>query len=416
MKNSILSSFLKIFLFSLAIISNSQTYIEGGIYSDTTFTESQSPYIVTNDLVVFPDVILTIEPGVTLKFYDEKKLEIRGKLNAIGTLENHIVFTSNSSNPTKGSWVGIIVTGNNPMLDDFYQVRLDYIEGYYAHLFIDLDIAYQGPYIFTNSIFSDNQYVSNDNGYPYTQFENCNFMNNGEALKGGSNFQITIRNCNFIDNFAGASYVDLVENSYFRGNEIYGLSQFGQATNCTFENHSNIAVSNSFNSNYNHFVGNTLQNNEIGLRIATYFNGVIELYDNKFCDNTYSVYLATSSNVDIPNNCWCSNDPDYISSKIYDGYDDVSLGLVNFTPFIDCQLNAENQPSGKTITIYPNPATDKLYIENLKKSSTVKIINVEGKYIMEKTIEPKRFIDISALPKGVYVAILDGNSYKFIKN
>lgn len=69
----------------------------------------------------------------------------------------------------------------------------------------------------------------------------------------------------------------------------------------------------------------------------------------------------------------------------------------------------------KDVNIYPNPATDKLYFENVKKSTIVKILNAEGKFIMEKTIQPNGFIDISALPKGVYVAVLDGNSYKFIK-
>lgn len=68
------------------------------------------------------------------------------------------------------------------------------------------------------------------------------------------------------------------------------------------------------------------------------------------------------------------------------------------------------------VKIYPNPATDKLYFENLKTASSVKVLNAEGKFIIERTIQLNGFIDISALPKGVYVAVLDGNSYKFIKN
>lgn len=67
------------------------------------------------------------------------------------------------------------------------------------------------------------------------------------------------------------------------------------------------------------------------------------------------------------------------------------------------------------IKIYPNPTTDKLYFENLKTASSVKILNAESKFIMKKTIQPNGFIDISALPKGVYVAVLNGNSYKLIK-
>lgn len=75
-----------------------------------------------------------------------------------------------------------------------------------------------------------------------------------------------------------------------------------------------------------------------------------------------------------------------------------------------------NEQFTNGVKIYPNPASDKLYFENLKKNSIVKIINAEGKFIMEKTIQPNGFVDISALPKGVYVAIVEGNPYKFIKN
>lgn len=411
-------SFVLIFILLVGTFSYSQTTIEGGIYEDTTLTVDQSPYIVTDDLIVFPDITLTIEPGVILKFDDDKKLEIRGKLNAIGNEDNHIVFTSNSSNPMMGSWKGIVVIGNDPMLDDFYQVRMDYVEGYYAHLFIDLTIGYQGPYIFTNSYFSDNMYVSDATGYPYSLFENCDFLNNNTPLRKQKGiFSITARNCSFIDNFIGVEGIDLIEDSYFSGNELYGIFKVDQIKNCTLENHE-VAVRNLFNATSNYFVGNTLRNNQIGIIIMSFFNNAgIEFRDNILCDNSlYNVELETSSNVNIPYNCWCSSDPEYIGSKIYDGYDNVNLGIVNFTPFLDCKMGIEDTNFNNLISLYPNPATDKLYISNLKKTSTVRIISADGKQIIKKTIKPNDFINISELQRGVYLLILDGNSYKFIKN
>jgi len=102
-------------------------------------------------------------------------------------------------------------------------------------------------------------------------------------------------------------------------------------------------------------------------------------------------------------------------------YQIIEYGLSNFGSSAYFQFENDGilsviDSEKSKISIYPNPATNKLYFENLKSPSTVKILNAEGKIIVEKTIQPSGFIDISALPKGVYVAVLDGNSYKFIKN
>lgn len=75
----------------------SQTYVSGGIYSNTTWNLAGSPYIVTGDVVVFAEVELTIDPGVAVKFDAGTGLEIRGVLTAIGTITDSIEFTSNLS-------------------------------------------------------------------------------------------------------------------------------------------------------------------------------------------------------------------------------------------------------------------------------------------------------------------------------
>jgi len=45
-----------------------QTYVSGGIYTNTTWTKANSPYVVTDTIVVFPGVTLTLQPGVIVKF------------------------------------------------------------------------------------------------------------------------------------------------------------------------------------------------------------------------------------------------------------------------------------------------------------------------------------------------------------
>ncbi len=70
--------------------------------------------------------------------------------------------------------------------------------------------------------------------------------------------------------------------------------------------------------------------------------------------------------------------------------------------------------------LYPNPATDYVYISNLYEASLLTIYNVDGKAIMQKQIlsanEP---VNVSSLKKGVYVVTLKSDSgiktTKFIK-
>ena len=92
---------LLIALIAFGMNANSQTNVHGGIYSNTTWTTLGSPYIVTDTVVVFPGVTLTIQPGVTVKFDANTRIEIRqATLIAQGTISDSITFTSNSGSTT----------------------------------------------------------------------------------------------------------------------------------------------------------------------------------------------------------------------------------------------------------------------------------------------------------------------------
>ena len=88
-------------------ISFTQTYVSGIISSNTTWTSSNSPFIVTDTVVVLQSVRLTIEPGVTIRFDSTKFMDIRGSLYAEGTLHDTIYFTSNDPQNNLGDWEGI---------------------------------------------------------------------------------------------------------------------------------------------------------------------------------------------------------------------------------------------------------------------------------------------------------------------
>ncbi len=110
--------FVLIFLYAMFFLvskpSFADTIVPGGnISSNITWTSAGSPYIVQGSITVSSGT-LTIEPGVVVKAEPNANVEIRtsgGKLFAEGTLEEPILFTSNSANPSPGEWKGIFFDG-----------------------------------------------------------------------------------------------------------------------------------------------------------------------------------------------------------------------------------------------------------------------------------------------------------------
>jgi parallel beta-helix repeat protein len=80
------------------------TWIWDDIQQNTVWTLTDSPFIVTRNITVRNGYTLTIEPGVEVKFGGAFSLEVQGVLNAIGTEEDTIKFTSNKDEPQLGDW------------------------------------------------------------------------------------------------------------------------------------------------------------------------------------------------------------------------------------------------------------------------------------------------------------------------
>jgi hypothetical protein len=86
-----------------------RTLVAGDITVDTTWTKAGSPYQAATT-TVRPDVTLTVEPGVEVRFANNTGLTILGTLKAQGTAEAPILFTGAAAAP--GAWRGIEITGN----------------------------------------------------------------------------------------------------------------------------------------------------------------------------------------------------------------------------------------------------------------------------------------------------------------
>ena len=158
MKNKVLFYFLVfasgcIFGASTAAAS---TDVTEDITSETIWDEAGSPYLVYKKIYVYAP--LTIKPGVIVKFQyygtgPAGSLSIKSELNAVGTPEKKIIFTSlrddgfggddnhdgNATQPARGNWYGINIYDNN------YNSRIEYVTVLYS----DEGISY-GNYSVSN--------------------------------------------------------------------------------------------------------------------------------------------------------------------------------------------------------------------------------------------------------------------------
>ncbi|MBF0407170.1 MAG: hypothetical protein HQM10_07445 [Candidatus Riflebacteria bacterium] len=90
----------------------------GSLAENRVWKAVESPYILQGDLRVRGGAILTVEPGVEVKFSTKDSLPdsngatmseliVQGALMAVGNPENRIIFTSAETFPKKGCWGGL---------------------------------------------------------------------------------------------------------------------------------------------------------------------------------------------------------------------------------------------------------------------------------------------------------------------
>ena len=118
-------------ILALSIINTyfsfSQTIINGGNVSGT-WAKSGSPYLVSGEITIPVDQILTIEKGVRVEFQGHYKFIVQGRLVAIGNRSDSIVFTS-KDNSTR--WGGLRFY-NIPLTNDSSKVVYCVVENGFA--------------------------------------------------------------------------------------------------------------------------------------------------------------------------------------------------------------------------------------------------------------------------------------------
>jgi hypothetical protein len=374
---------MKSFIFTLILFivgtSQAQTVVGGGIYANTTWTAANSPYLLTQSLVIFPGKTLTIEPGTIVRVTADQSfntgnyiyLEVRGTLNAIGTASNPITFTSTILG-NESNWLGIRIKGSQGGL-----VQMDHFKLTNSFYGLHNDIVEPGvTYNFNGCEFKNNQYAIQFNADMV--YSNCLFEGNGVGQAAQISYgSMSATNCEFLNNFCSFTWSNNinVSNCTFTGNGNNIIGSPGTITDCIFNNNTNaiteansntilncsfenneigIDASGSMNINNCFFQGNgtamrmgdnsvitnnQILNNDRGIVITGWSPNSMNISDNIICyNNLYNLENATDKNFDVNANCFCSSDSSYIEGLIYDGYDDITRGLVNYAIYDDsCQ-------------------------------------------------------------------------------
>jgi len=399
-----------IILLLISFFSKAQTPVSGGIFSNQTWNLAGSPYIVNGDIAVFPGNTLTIESGVEIKVNGNFQIFIRGEVIFNGTANKPISFISNISTTSKNAWKGLRFenTSNNNILINYVN-----IENAYEAIAIDqsgsltikhcsinkneyaVELSDANPW-FTTTIDSTN-FTDDTHGVWFSEsltMNYCNFNNGLKALWGSG---IDIINCTF-DNYSEYALRLLsgsVINSSISNSKIgINLNQGLIVTSCSFSNNVKAAI------------------------IVPSFSFSNTMTLCSFCNNTIDIEHLGSYNFDISNNCWCSADNDP-AGGIIDGYDNVSLGIVNFTPFATSNcgstvtevINPVNFQKNN-INIYPNPTTGLINIdfEKNKSNLNLKLINALGQVILAKKYMSTNRINFDlGAPKGIYLLLLESD-------
>jgi hypothetical protein len=482
---------ITIFLTLICVIINqraySQTNVSGSIHSNTTWSLTNSPYHVTGNTYVFPGNTLTIEPGVRVIFDGNFELEIRGELIANGTSTNKIYFCGKmiitGTDTTYVLWKRVHIEQNNKGKASFshciFKDAQTAIENllptsalsnclfeYNTNAVAGFNINYTTPSIayMNNCIFR-----YNGRGISFamnTHFNNCSFLHNDEGIYVGNKSKLI--NCEFSYNRNGINiYNGDIRNSTFTYND-YGIKSFGfdgfgrqdSIRGCTIQYNEYGIDDSAYSSGENSLiVDNDISFNKVGVRVnhagrlTSTYTPIIK--NNKLCHNIdYNAVNITNTNKNFTDNCFCTDDSVVIENKLYDGFDDVSLGLLTYNIYdSSCtqkQLNVfkklpvEDKDTGcltfkgcnsyssfisdvtnyNKMKIFPMPFHDKLQFEtNTMESATVSVSDAFGKIIHTEYLSmmPELVsINTTEWPEGLYIltVVSDKGVYtnKVIKN
>ena len=451
----------------LGHISDAQTLVSGGIYANSTWSLANSPYVMTGNIVVFPGVSLTIEPGVVVRVRENGVsgtpfyIETRGLINMVGTSDAPITFRADTATTTVGAWQGFLVKNSQGGNINYNYVNIANTISCFSYdsslpSLIQLNqcnFSYNASAVVvgTDLIAEDCVFFNNETaiyGWANFTFRNCVFDNNNSALFIYASI-LDMNNCEIRNNNLGIGLNSgsvngtLVKNTLFENNLLaYNYANNGLIDSCVFIGNTDAVLNTTFLTARNSsFINNgtalqvgfgsqvndcQIEQNQTGVAFGPISFGqpmpVIE--NNRICSNElYNIDNRTDLNIFIPTNCFCNTDSTEIEAKILDGYDDITKGLISYAIFDTSCINVlrvinkfgfptslnENEMQ-EDAHVFPNPVSDRLTISNNNTLNAYSLNTIDGKEVLSDALGVgKTYINMTHLPSGIYLLVLRGD-------
>ena len=290
-------------------VSKSFTSISGGLtlIEDATLSYFGNPYLVEGSITV-SGAKLTVEPGVTVKFKhvgaqnQNSLLKIEnGILEAIGTPDRKITFTSSSTQPAVGDWDGLYLENSSSTLNNVV-------------------VEYGGKMHQPSS----GEFTAFTFGAIYIDGGNITLKNS--LIEKSRTFGLWLKNSSG-SQIIGAEF-----------KENIGADHNGKTAAVLIEN-SSPTVKNS-----------VFQNNIVG--ILTENDSAPTVKDNQFIQNTTPIQAANLLG-DISGNTFQNNSIDGVLARGFgfsDSVQEISWEKINAPYFVDTALTI---PFGFTLNIAP---------------------------------------------------------------
>ena len=140
------------------------------------------------------------------------------------------------------------------------------------------------------------------------------------------------------------------------------------------------------------------------------------IHDNYNSGTVYDLYNNSACDITAVGNSWGTTSEEIIENHIVHQYDDPSLGLVTFIPFIGYDGVYENQTI--SFEVSPNPVSNGMFNLVLGKETPFEMViyNLNGQIVKSQRIENKvNSIVVSSLENGIYFVEVRNSQNKGIK-
>ncbi len=423
----------------LPALTFAQTNIGGVLSSDTTLLLANSPYIVTNNLLVQQGKKVIVEPGVVFKFNQGIYLQVDGEFQAIGTAADSILLTLNTASGAT-AWAGIRFTDSgtdyNPLNGS--GCRLDYcIVEKVHHLWVSARAIKVSSCVV--QISSCEIRNNGTTGIDLVGYVPCRIINNkihdcyipisGLALIQGNE----IFNCSSFIDIGGESFIgnyvhdNLSETAIrVRGTEIISSNIIEDAVVAIFLDGGDSSV----------ITCNTFNNDSINLSITCERHPIVA--NNNFLNyKGWNVFWSATGSecslpsgsgvyatIDLSNNYWGGITNAQMDSSIWDFNDDFSLkALIAYAPTIpdtvdysnvDCSAVTavnENTIQNENVSPFPNPFSNQLTFKLAdSEPTTIILYDIFSRQFLQQTFINSTTINTAQMQNGIYFYELRSNN------